>query len=51
MKIGNCSLIIDNELLDQFDFEGMLIHPHQPQQGMLVMSSKQSSSRNKKGNS
>lgn len=40
MKIGNCSIIIDNELTEQFDFEGVLIHPHKPQDGMLVMSSK-----------
>ena len=40
MKLGNISLIIDNELLDQFDYEGMLVHPIKPQLAMLVMSSK-----------
>jgi len=40
MKVGNCSLVIDNELLEQFDFEGMLINPLDSQLGMLVMSSK-----------
>ncbi|MBZ5751346.1 hypothetical protein [Metabacillus rhizolycopersici] len=40
MKSRNINLIIDDELLEQFDYEGMLVHPLEPQQAMLVMSSK-----------
>lgn len=38
MKIGNLSLIIDNELLDRYDYEGFLLHPRKPI-GILVLSS------------
>ncbi|MBB6444331.1 hypothetical protein [Bacillus benzoevorans] len=33
-------VIIEDELLEHFDFEGVLIHTLEPQTGMLVMSSK-----------
>ncbi|WP_312471218.1 hypothetical protein [Neobacillus sp.] len=40
MKVGNCSLVIDNELLEQLDFEGMIVNALNPVLGMLVMSAK-----------
>jgi hypothetical protein len=43
MRVGNSpSLVIDNDLLENFDFEGMLIRPSDARFGMLVMSSKDS---------
>lgn len=43
LKIGNCSVVIENDLLEKYDFEGMLINPLEPQLGLLVMSSKDDS--------
>jgi hypothetical protein len=40
MSIKSCSLILDNDLREQFDFEGLLVNSHNPQFAMLVMSSK-----------
>jgi hypothetical protein len=40
LKIGNCNVVIDNQLLEENDFEGTLINPLEPQQGLLVLSSK-----------
>jgi hypothetical protein len=35
----NYSLVLDNELLEKFDFEGILISPLEPQNGLFVLSS------------
>ncbi|MFD1357671.1 hypothetical protein ACFQ4X_07110 [Fictibacillus halophilus] len=43
MNVGTFTLEVDNELLEEFDFEGMLIHPHNQDLGMLVLSSKDDS--------
>ncbi|WP_215556773.1 hypothetical protein [Bacillus mycoides] len=43
MAIDNCSLIIENELLEKYDLEGMLINPLEPQFGLLIVSSKDES--------
>ncbi|WHY79041.1 hypothetical protein QNH20_07900 [Neobacillus sp. WH10] len=40
MNVENCSLVIDDELLEKFDFEGMLVNALNPELGMLVMSGK-----------
>lgn len=37
---GQISIAIDNELIEQFDYEGLLVHPIKPQLAMLIMSSK-----------
>lgn len=37
---GQISIAIDNELIEQFDYEGLLVHPTRPQLAMLIMSSK-----------
>ncbi|WP_226528175.1 hypothetical protein [Metabacillus niabensis] len=40
MSVENIRVIIANELLEQFNFEGLLIHPLEPELAMLVLSSK-----------
>lgn len=43
VAIDNCSLIIENESLEKYDLEGMLINPLEPQFGLLIVSSKNES--------
>ncbi|RDU38926.1 hypothetical protein DRW41_05055 [Neobacillus piezotolerans] len=40
MAIKNFSFVIDNEILEQLDYEGILVHPIKQNEVMLVMSSK-----------
>jgi hypothetical protein len=37
-----CSVEIENELLEQYDFEGTLISTENPEKGLLILSSRDS---------